>query len=145
MQGWSRLVEKRAFLLPALLLIIAVATDAQSNGNLSARALIARARNMHYSLRRKACENSGAEPFRTGRKCWQAYLLPAQTSKLPVPHLSGPESQTRAIRRPRFPRFVFSSRSTPLLLVRKRSMAARTPGNTVAGDGETFGPVKLSS
>jgi hypothetical protein len=57
----------------------------------------------------------------------------------------GPKSQIRAIRRRRFPRFVFSSRSTPLLLVGKRSMSARTPGNTGAGDAETFGPVRLSS
>lgn len=57
----------------------------------------------------------------------------------------GPKSQIRVIRRRRFPRFVFSSRSTPLLLVRTRSMSARTPGNTAAGDAETFGPVRLSS
>jgi hypothetical protein len=55
------------------------------------------------------------------------------------------EAQTRAMRRPRFPRCECSSRSTPWLLVRKRSMSARTPGNTAAGNDETFGPVKLSS
>jgi hypothetical protein len=57
----------------------------------------------------------------------------------------GPKSQIRAIRRRRFPKFVFSSRSTPLLLVRERSMSARTPGNTAAGEAETLGPVRLSS
>jgi hypothetical protein len=64
MPGWSQLVEKRAFLLPALLLVTAAATDAQSNGKLSDRALIARARNMHHSLRGRRVRNP--VPSRSG-------------------------------------------------------------------------------
>lgn len=67
----------------------------------------------------------------------------ARTGTLRV--ISRTEVQTRAIRRPRFPRCECSSRSTPWLLVRRRSMSAKTPGNTAAGDDETLGPVKLSS
>ena len=53
--------------------------------------------------------------------------------------------QIRVMRRRRFPECGFSNRSMPLLLARRRTASAKTPGKTDVDDDETLGPVKLSS
>ena len=80
-----------------------------------------------------------------GRRRLQTPTLDRQSNWRKITFTGGSQTQIRASRRRRFPRCAFSSRSTPLLLVRKRSISTRTPGNTAVGDDETFGPVKLSS
>jgi len=46
---------------------------------------------------------------------------------------------------PQVPEMGFSTRSTPLLLARRRARSAKIPGRTGVGDEETLGPLKLNS
>lgn len=78
-------MPKHAFSIPALLLVVAAATAAQSKGNSPDRAFIAQARNMYYSL-----QQEGVRELRcSARPNWAAVLASVPSAT--------PDSRKRAL------------------------------------------------